>query len=243
MFSLSVDFDNQNEVTLTGYADRWQWNHKTVKRYLEKWGVEIIYQSSTKSMQNQRGMIKGKIKEGKGNDQGNEKGIIKFIDLSCLRKTKEGKRNDQGNEKGMKREGSVAATLNPINPNPKEKIYKKEKFSEAFSRWWETYPKRNGRRIGKQATAKQFEKIAESDWKDLKTATANYTAECNGLPKDPERFLKNNFWKDYLKPASPRGTPRNGERNDNPTFAEVYADMVRDNGGVEPKFKLLEGGK
>jgi hypothetical protein len=109
MFSVSVDFDNQNEVTLTGYAKRWRWNHKTVKRYFKKWGVKIVYSSSTKSMQNQRGMINGMIRERSGND----KGMIRFIDISYLKK----KRERSGNDKGMIRERSGDTTLNP-NPNP-----------------------------------------------------------------------------------------------------------------------------
>ena len=74
-------------------------------------------------------------------------------------------------------------------------------FSDAFERWWNLYPKRRGRKVGKKAAANLFEKIPKKSWDDLKTATENYSKECDGLPKDPERFLRNNFWKDFLKAA------------------------------------------
>ena len=87
------------------------------------------------------------------------------------------------------------------------------KNSEAFERWWKIYPKRNGRRVGKKNAALQFEKIPESEWQELKQATENYAKECNGLPKDAERFLKKDFWKDFIKPSEST-KPRNGEKKD-----------------------------
>ena len=76
-------------------------------------------------------------------------------------------------------------------------------FSEAFEKWWRSYPKRNGRKVGKRKAAPIFNEIPKKDWDLLKEATLNYSHECNGLPKDAERFLRGNFWKDYL------GKPKN----------------------------------
>jgi len=75
---------------------------------------------------------------------------------------------------------------------------KKEEYSEPFERWWKTYPQRNGRKVGKKAAFEQFKKISKEDWVELKTATENYARECNGLPKDAERFLKSEFWNDFV---------------------------------------------
>jgi hypothetical protein len=113
MFSLSVDFDNKNLVTLSGYSSRWGWNRKKVKAFFEKSGIMIEYQKSTKSIQNQRGQIKGQKRDRKGTD----KGQISFIDLSYLKE----KRDRKGTEKGQKRDRSRDTTLNPIssNLNPK----------------------------------------------------------------------------------------------------------------------------
>jgi len=119
----------------------------------------------------------------------------------------------------------------------KKEKYKKEKFSEAFSRWWKSYPMRNGRRAGKARAAKLFEKIPQSDWNDLKTATANYTLECNGLPKDPERFLRDDFWRDFIKPPD-KSKPRNGERPRERSVKEIADAMVfREDGQIDLIYK------
>lgn len=69
---------------------------------------------------------------------------------------------------------------------------------EAFEKWWPTYPKINGRRVGKQSALTQFLKIPASQWKDLKEATENYAKEVEpGFFKHAERFLKVGFWKDF----------------------------------------------
>jgi hypothetical protein len=78
---------------------------------------------------------------------------------------------------------------------------KKETYTDAFERWWSTYPQRNGRKVGKKEASCQFKKINKEQWNELKTATVNYSKECNGFPKDAERFLKNDFWKDYINKA------------------------------------------
>jgi len=98
----------------------------------------------------------------------------------------------------------VTANSNSINDSSSTQSKVKERkrkvfiYPESFDRWFETYPKRNGRRVGKKAAFNQFEKIDKSDWKNLKIATGNYSKECGDLPKDPERFLKNDFWCDYI---------------------------------------------
>ena len=85
--------------------------------------------------------------------------------------------------------------------NKKENVKKKNVYTEPFERWFKNYPKRNGRRVGKKNASIQFEKIPKEEWIDLKTATTNYALECGEFPKDAERFLKKDFWKDYIKPA------------------------------------------
>lgn len=89
-------------------------------------------------------------------------------------------------------------------------------YSEAFERWWNTYPKRNGRRVGKKPSSVQFEKLDKSEWKDLKLATKNYQSECNGLPKDADRFLKKDFWRDFIKPADKNEPNKSGSVNEMP---------------------------
>lgn len=76
-------------------------------------------------------------------------------------------------------------------------------YSEAFERWWLIYPKRDGRVRGKKKSYPFFKKILSSQYQDLKTATGNYSKE--SFIKDPERFLANDYWKDFIDEINPSG--------------------------------------
>lgn len=88
-------------------------------------------------------------------------------------------------------------------------------FDSAFEKWWQTYPKRNGRRIGKKDAKVKFLKITKVKWNNLKTATANYCdyLEKSGLSAmDAHRFLTDK-WIDYIENVEhsenkpPKGRP------------------------------------
>ncbi len=76
-----------------------------------------------------------------------------------------------------------------------------------FESWWAAYPPRmvKGKavKIGKPTTKRYFfNQIRDRETFDnLMSATTNYSGLCNNLPKDPERFLKADFWKEYLSDA------------------------------------------
>jgi len=76
-------------------------------------------------------------------------------------------------------------------------------YSKDYESWWFSYPKRNERRVGKNAAYTQYKKLNEEEKTQLVEATASYKGflDNSGFqkPKDPERFLKNEFWKDFLK--------------------------------------------
>ena len=72
-------------------------------------------------------------------------------------------------------------------------------YSEAYERWWETFPKRDGRVRGKKKTYPLFKKINKADYLNLKSATINYSSE--EFIRDPERFLKDDYWKDFVSTA------------------------------------------
>lgn len=60
-FSLQVDFDKGNAVTVAGYAKRWNWSRKKVTTFLEEIGVTIEYPENTAKKQNQQGQIRVQI--------------------------------------------------------------------------------------------------------------------------------------------------------------------------------------
>jgi hypothetical protein len=54
-FSLSVDYDNGNQVSISGYAKLWRWSRKKVRMFLTKLGIEIVYPENTKKIQSSNG--------------------------------------------------------------------------------------------------------------------------------------------------------------------------------------------
>jgi len=72
-----------------------------------------------------------------------------------------------------------------------------------FDRFWEIYPTRNGRKIGKKECFEFFKKIPFEEIPSLLIATEHYANSktvSDGYAKDPIRFLKKDFWKDWIKP-------------------------------------------
>jgi hypothetical protein len=196
MFSLSLDYACDKFVTASGYAKLWKWNRKKVVRFFDQIGAAISYPEDSRKKQNQKGQITGQIRDRSGTD----KGQITAIDSKWLNDQKDRKRTDKGQIRDRSRD-TTSYPKNP-NPNPKKKKEKKDAlvYSDEFETFWKTYPKRKGRRPGKGSASLMFEKIPLTDRESLTLAVNNYSQECNGLPKDAERFLRNEFWKDFVEP-------------------------------------------
>jgi len=72
-------------------------------------------------------------------------------------------------------------------------------YDQKFELFWEVYPKRKGKKVGKKASLKNFKKITLSNIDRVIKNAKNYGLN-NAYPKDPERFLRNDFWKDWDTP-------------------------------------------
>lgn len=79
-----------------------------------------------------------------------------------------------------------------------------------FSAFWDSYPSREGKKLEKAATLKEFFKIPEKDHTLVVIATRNY-ANSTRLPKDPKRFLKDDFWREWIEPAEANIVSCNGK--------------------------------
>jgi hypothetical protein len=75
-FSLQLDYDRGESVTVAGMAARWGWSRGKVLRFLDELGLRIEYPESTTDRQNQRGQITVQIPDRSQADDGQ----IKFID-------------------------------------------------------------------------------------------------------------------------------------------------------------------
>ena len=82
----------------------------------------------------------------------------------------------------------------------------------AFDHFWSAYPKRKGRKVGKQKAAMLFANLSADDQDLAVHAAANYADSDDskrGFARDAERFLKSSYWRDWIDhvespPASSR---------------------------------------
>lgn len=140
-FSLMIDYDNQNEVTISGYAKLWKWNKKTVSKFIKDHGAMIIYPKDTENYKNQRGLITILKRDQKGTN----KGLIAFIDNKDLTTNRDLKRTKEG----LKKDQSLPPTIEPDpKPDPKEITY-----SKTFLKLCTDYPGKIG---SKSQTFKNF---------------------------------------------------------------------------------------
>jgi hypothetical protein len=84
-----------------------------------------------------------------------------------------------------------------------------------FDRFWETYPTRDGKRLGKGEAMRKFRALAPADRQLVLVATRHYAASSQvrkgiGI-KDPHRFLRSGKgdepWREWLTPDVPSQRP------------------------------------
>lgn len=104
-----------------------------------------------------------------------------------------------------KRDKSHASAL-PKEEKRREEYIDTECAARAslFEQFWEAYPKRNGRRLGKSKARALFKNLGIQDQALAVAAALNYAESSDakrGFAKDPERFLKSDYWRDWLEQA------------------------------------------
>ncbi|HVX15988.1 MAG TPA: hypothetical protein VHC22_32690 [Pirellulales bacterium] len=112
------------------------------------------------------------------------------------------------------RETPLLAELHPVPPvaltsstEKKRRVRKRTVGSESeFDLFWNSYPSRRGRKLGKQKCSHLFSSLPRDDQLLATTAAKNYAASDeaqHGFARDPERFLKADWWRDWLGPPQP----------------------------------------
>lgn len=89
-----------------------------------------------------------------------------------------------------------------IDKKDQEREEGKER-QEAFIRFWDLYPSRNDRKAGKAEAKVLFGKLPHDDVPSVMKAVENYRDECGDFAKDPARFLKKDFWRDFVDAVDP----------------------------------------
>lgn len=155
-------------------APRWKWSPGKVKRFLKELENDSRIEQQKNAVTNVITITNYDLYQGNGTENGAQTERRRSADARADGTTKEETKN------------------------------KKEENKNLFSRFWESYPSRNGKRVGKVATEKLFSKLDETDAPLVVSAAKNYAASktaMDGFAKDPERFLKNEFWRDWVDEA------------------------------------------
>lgn len=98
----------------------------------------------------------------------------------------------------------------PSTPLVRTKEPENQSTRASFVAFWERYPKRHGKKIGKRQTEARWLKLSSDEQALVLRAVEHYADACDRgltLAKDPERFLRSRVWEDWQEPAEPS---RNG---------------------------------
>jgi hypothetical protein len=79
-----------------------------------------------------------------------------------------------------------------------------------FGEFWDAYPARNGKKLGKKLAKMKFHKLSESDQAKAITAARYYAASRYGragFARDAERFLAHEWWRAWLDPETAMAAP------------------------------------
>jgi hypothetical protein len=105
-------------------------------------------------------------------------------------------------------------------------------IGESFALWWDRYPKRNGKRVGRKQAEQQWRRLKPPERTAAARAVEHYRAACDGgltIAKDAHRWLRDRAWDEWQEPAVDdrrRGPgPSPGRRASN--------DAWRDGGGFK----------
>lgn len=75
---------------------------------------------------------------------------------------------------------------------------------ESFTAWWATYPRRNGKRVGRGEALRVWSRLKPAERGAAQIAVRNYAAAVADdmtIAKDPHRWLRARCWEDWLEPA------------------------------------------
>lgn len=117
----------------------------------------------------------------------------------------------------------VAQNQTQLEPDPENEIDRVLPF-DAF---WDLYPKRHAKKIGKRQTESRWNKLSEDDRAAAMVGVRHYRAACDQnltLAKDPERFLRGRVWEDWQEPAV---ASSNGHRPSAPEANSDWSDAER----------------
>jgi len=218
MFSIQLDYDQENSVTVSGYANLWGWDRKTVRSFLDEAGITIEYPRDTQKCRNQQGLIRLHKDEGLRTKPGH----IRLIDSRQL----QGELSITRTIPPLIRDITMDTTMK-LNPK-KQRRENPSAHSRLFSDWFcyafqviQGYPYLfEGGKDGKILASI----LKATAWKELVAKTCHFLTDENRFPKDKAPTLS------FLKMKINDYPPDVGDK------VEIFRELVI----LPPKGVMLE---
>lgn len=114
-----------------------------------------------------------------------------------------------------------------------------------FARFWEAYPKRNGKRLARGDAYKVWQRMNQAETARALVGVEHYAAACNSpdgpLAKDAHRWLSHKAWEDWQTPAESNRPRQNGSRSsylDRPDKPPLKEWLARTLNGQPDQFAI-----
>lgn len=185
-----------------------EWNNITVKRGQAITSLPHLSRDTGISIQSIRTCLNRLKSTGEITDKSTNKyRIITIINYDTYQSQKETINRQINNQTNRQSTGNQQAI------NSKQEVKKERSiiYPPFFEDFWKAYPKRNGNKVGKAKTLKLFVHLLNGDRELIIKAAENYAASKTakeGFAKDPERFLKDDYWKDWIEAKQDGGESR-----------------------------------
>lgn len=124
MYSLQVDYNNENTITVSGCSSRWGWSRSKVRKFFLDNDIEIVYDKDISNFKKQRGFIKRTLKEQQKDIKRTTKGHKTFIDFNSIDEQKDIKETLKEQQKDIKEDTTNEELKTKIKNNTKKTLKK-----------------------------------------------------------------------------------------------------------------------
>lgn len=171
-----------------------------------------------------RGVKKSPFKPAKGDEKSPLKGDTQ---MSGLRVTSDPDKGDIHGDKGDT-QMSPKPSLEPRTNLELLRSTASQTDNDGFEEFWKHYPKRNGKKIGKDQAHSDWRRLNNTERREAMVGVVHYRAACDSgttLAKDAFRWLRGKTFRDWQEPAAPlRATGNGGHAPYRNPDASAYQD-------------------
>jgi hypothetical protein len=210
-YSVQVDHDRQNAVTIMGYAKQWRWSRGKVVRFLLECGAQIMYPETTSRKQNQRGQIMIQTTSRDRTDGGQ----IKLINSNVIDDDTDRPRTD-GEQMSSRSQGTTIQKLDKRHDKKKKSNPSSSSSDDGralFDSFWGAYPRKTHKREAlaefiklkpKANLVREMVQVIEK-----MKLTQEWQRDDGQFIPYPKKWLNERRWEDDI-PDEPSGTLKTG---------------------------------